>query len=251
MFLGSMKVMYDKGMLNDVEEISCSSCGSLIGLFYILEKGNVDEVCRIAFEQDITDVASPNLKTLVKSYGILNPKKLVSKIIKSTGGLDLTFRELYEMNPIKLYIATFDLVTNKTIYMSIDTTPDMKITTAIVRSVSIPFVFCPEIERDLSHIYLDGSVCDPTPYVPFIGKKDVFEIRYANRPSTSVPRNLFQFIRLVIVALLHNRYDYTDFPRITIIPLDNLDVYDFKMNTDKKMILFKEGYEQAMSKLSV
>ena len=122
-FIGALKYLKEFGKLDDLEEISCSSSGSMVGFFYILTKGDVDRMLSLSIDSPLEDLAKPEIKCLLEKFGLIDAdrfEKYMSKVAKSMVGKDPTFKELYEINPIKLHIPTYDLVLNKTIYMSVD-----------------------------------------------------------------------------------------------------------------------------------
>ncbi len=250
-FIGAIKKLKESGQLEDLEEISCSSSGSIIGMFFLLTKGDVDEMLRISLDVPLSDLAKPEVKSLLDKYGLIDSDKFeryMSKLAKKiTGGSDPTFKELYEWNPIKLHVPTYDLVTNKTVYMSVDTTPDMKVSKAVRRSISIPVIMSPDEYR-----YVDGSVAEFSPHVPFLGRTDVFEIRFRwfSKPKRRA-KNLFAYLYDVVFAFLSNRVEYTEFPRLDIYTDDTFELFNFSMNTDQKLELYRSGYFQAGERLQV
>lgn len=246
MFLGAMKYMSEKGMLSDVEEVSCASCGSLIGLFFVLFAGDMDRVSRIAFESSLGSAAKADVKTFMSKFGFIDTSKIEKLIVKSLEGVDPTFKELYDMNPVKLHISTYEMISGRTIYMSVDTTPDMKVSHAVRRSISIPIVFTPCIENGC--VYIDGSTIEVNPYAPFLGKNDVLELRWRRNPVLkTIPKNVTQFVKLFIFSFFESSRlgnEYTGFDRIELYSSNDTLSYDFNMNTENKIMLFNEGYSQ-------
>lgn len=246
MFLGAMKNLSEKGCFDDLTEISCASCGSLIGFFFVLFSGDMDIVCRLAFESSLGSAAKPNVKNFIHKFGFIDASKIEEIVVSSTGGKDPTFKELYDLNPIKLHIPAYDLLTGRTIYMSVDTTPHLKVTRAIRRSISVPFMFSPCIEDGC--VYLDGSTAETSPYSPFIGKNDVFELRWRRNPiEPKVPKNVTQFIKLFVYSIsesMRTYAQYTDFDRVDLVSSNDSLAYDFNMSCENKILLFNEGYSQ-------
>ncbi len=240
-FIGALKYLKDTSCLDDLQEISCSSAGAIIGFFYVLNKGNVDQILKTALDAPLADIAKPDIQSLLTKFGIIDADRFEKFMVKATGGRNPTFKELYDMNPIKLHIPTYDIVMNKTIYMSVDTTPDMKVAHAVRRSIAIPIIMTPVDSR-----YIDGSVTERSPYVPFLGKNDVFEIRYVWEVSPNKrPKTFFQFLYSVVSTMLTIRSEYIGFPRIDISMSRDVEIFNFSMGTDQKLQLYKNGYYQA------
>lgn len=245
MFLGAMQGLSQSNILDDVQEISCASCGSLIGYFFVLFFGDMEKITQIAFDQDMKQFAKPDIKTFLKKFGFMDTSVIEKDVIKSAG-CDLTFKELYEMNPIKLHISAYELLTGRTIYMSVDTTPDMKVSRAIRMSISVPILFTPC--RENGQLFIDGSTIEPSPYVPFIGKNDVLELRWRRKPQMNkLPKTPLEFIKIFITSFFESfriGNQYVDYPRIDLEYNDDSVACDWLMNSDTKTQLFEKGYEQ-------
>lgn len=240
-FIGAIKYLKDTSCLDDLQEISCSSAGAMIGFFYVFSKGDVDKLLQVALEAPLADIAKPDIKSLLTKFGLIDADRFEKFMVKATGGTSPTFKELYDTNPIKLHIPTYDIVMNKTIYMSVDTTPDMKVAHAVRRSIAIPIIMTPVDSR-----YIDGSVTERSPYVPFLGKNDVFEIRYVWEVSPGKrPKNFFQFLYSVVSTMLTIRTEYSGFHILEISTSRDVEIFNFSMGTDQKLQLYKNGYYQA------
>jgi predicted acylesterase/phospholipase RssA len=239
-FMGVLKRLSDEKCLEDIEEISCSSSGALLGVFYIFMKGDFDKMLDVALSAPLLDMAKPNLKTFVTKYGFIDSGAF-EKHIQELFGRVITFKELYEMNPIKIHIATFNLSTDRTMYMSVDTTPYASVSSALRRSISIPFVMTPYIDEDC--MYLDGSTNEMSPFSPFLGKDDVLEIRCVDICKPKVlPISIIGYSFSLIKSLLLNRVSYDGFKRIDVY--SEVNVLDFKMTYEDKMKLFIYGYNK-------
>lgn len=244
-FIGVMKYLQDEGVLETLEEISCSSAGALVGFMYVFFKGDVSKMLDTSLEAPLDTIAKPDIKSLLTKFGLIDADRFEKYMTKIVG--QITFKELYEMNPIKLHIPTCDIMSNKTIYMSVDTTPDMKVAHAVRRSMAVPVIMTPVSRR-----YVDGSVKEFSPFAPFLGKSDVLEIRYRCENSYNAkPLNFFQFLYSVVFTLISNRQEYTDFPRIDVYADPDFQLFNFSMGLDQKLRLYTDGYHQAKKSLPV
>jgi len=235
-FIGILKSLSDQGKLNDIETISTASIGSIIGTFFVLYKGNMNDIARMMIESEPpTKLVNLNIKTFIKKYGFIDGEAL-KEYFKNSGLKDITFRELYQLNPIKLIISTYDITNSKTVYMSIDTTPDLDVLDAIIRSISVPLLFTPVDGR-----YIDGSFAEINPGGCMIGLSDVFELRcgFVKLLDEKKP-SLFTYILRILYAVLISRISYDDFPRITVEA--DFDIFEFSMSREKKEKLYLEGY---------
>ncbi len=251
-FIGALKCLHDHGKLSDLQEISCSSTGSILGFFYVITNGDFEKMFQCALEAPMDVLAKTDLKTLVRKFGLINTdrfEKYISKTAKKiTEGVDPTFAELYAMNPIKLYIPTVELISNRTIYMSVDTTPDMKVSHAVRRSISVPFIMSPHWEKGC--IYVDGSLQEISPFTPFLGKTDVSELRFAWNPSPMhKPKTFFEYMYLIVKNLISTRLESNFFEKIEITT--DIDIFNFAMSNEEKLKCYTDGYSQIIKIISV
>jgi hypothetical protein len=248
-FIGVIKYLIDEGLLDDLEEISCSSTGAVLGFSYVFFKGDPTKLLEVALKAPLDTIAKPDIKNLLTRFGLIDADRFEKYFAKVTDGINPTFKELYEMNPIKLHIPTCDIVTNKTIYMSVDTTPDMKVAHAVRRSIAVPLIMTPVNRR-----YIDGSVREFSPFAPFLGKTDVLEIRYRFESSALLetpPKTFFQYLYTIACTFISNRQDYMFFPRIDVHAGAEFQLFNFSMSLDQKLQLYTSGYHQAKTSLPV
>lgn len=243
-FIGVVTYLSDMKLLDDLEEISCSSAGAILGFMYVFFKGDVTKLLDVSLKSPLDTLTKPEIKSLLTKFGLIDTDRFEKYMVKISGGV--TFKELYEMNPIKLYIPTCDIVANKTIYMSVDTTPDMKVAHAVRRSISVPVIMTPASRR-----YVDGSIKEYSPFVPFLGKTDVLEVRfkYEMTQSLTPPSTFFQYLYAVVCTFISNRQECTDFPRIDIEVGPDFQLFNFSMSLEQKLQLYVDGYHQAKKSL--
>jgi len=239
---GVIKCFKDNGKLNDLEEISSSSSGALLASLYVLYEGDIDKVVDLILNTDIKKYTQINIKTFLKSFGFIETTKF-NDIFDTIGLRHITFRELYYKYPIKLHIATYDILTNKTIYNSIDTSPDMDVSESILRSISVPLLFSPIEGR-----YIDGSTVEYSPSTPFLGKVDVFELRATmdNRVSPP-PKTILQYIMTILRCIFSNRIKHDILPGLDL-PI-YFNIFDFSMEYEQRLEHYKQGYEVAACRL--
>lgn len=245
-FIGVVKYLSDDGILNDLEEISCSSAGAMLGFFYVFFKGDVNKLLQIALDAPLETLAKPDIKSLLTKFGLIDGDRFEKYMVKTCGGVSPTFKELYEMNPIKIHIPTCDIMSNKTIYMSVDTTPDMKVAHAVRRSIAVPVIITPVSRR-----YVDGSIKEFSPFGPFLGKNDVLEIRYSTGGLVpqQKPLTFFQYLYATVCTFISNRSEYLDFPRIDVFTGPEFQLFNFSMSLEQKLQLYTDGYHQAKKSL--
>lgn len=132
---------------------------------------------------------------------------------------------------IPLYVTASDMVTGNPVLFSTQTTPDMKIATALRASIAIPLLFTPVKYEKM--LLVDGGVFDPTPVraFPKTGEK-TYGIRI--KSNQVVKYDGFNYIMKVVDMLtcaIDNMYiDYDELSNNTDlffldVPYDNYRVY--------------------------
>jgi predicted acylesterase/phospholipase RssA len=234
--MGVLKYLKDFGHLAELKEISAASSGALISAVFILYKGDVERLFDFVVNVDIKQYTKIDIKNFIKKYGLINTNGL-EQLIFTSGLRDVTFRELYEIYPVKLHIATYDILSKKTIYCSIDTTPDLDVSNALLRSIAVPLLFTPVDGR-----YIDGSAAEFSPCSPFLGFNDVFEIRAENSLEIlTPPKSLIDYLKILISTLISNRERFDDFKRISV-PID-YDIFNFGMSSEERCDCYISGYQ--------
>ena len=98
LFMGTLSALSDKGALNDLETLSGASAGGLIAFMYILTKGDIVRMFELSAEIPLKNVMKPNIKSLLKTYGLVSSKKIAAVLKDLTQKMlqkdDVTFAEL-------------------------------------------------------------------------------------------------------------------------------------------------------------
>lgn len=158
-YLGSLKFLYEKNLINNLKNILGSSIGSLIGLMICL-KFTIDEMIQIGKHIDLDKLINlnNNFLDIGQNFGYDAGEK-IEKIIKiiifsKLKNNNITFKELYEMNNINLIVVGSNLTQNKVEYFNKDNFPDMYVWKAVRISCNIPLIFSPYKYKD--NYYTDG-----------------------------------------------------------------------------------------------
>jgi predicted acylesterase/phospholipase RssA len=244
MYLGVVSRLKREGQLDDLEAISGSSAGALIGFLYCLTKGDPTKVLDFALSVPVNQIMKPNIKSLLKDYGLIS----YTKIRKVLGGAcrtfigkdDVTFQELYEVCPTKLYVSAYCVDFMKTVYFSVETTPTMSVLDAVCASIAIPFLFSSVKLKD-GWNYIDGGAAEFVPGSPFLGQNSVLAIKLAWNRLPEV-KDLKSYAISILYSTMKLRHVY-DFPTLDLDSSET-DVYDFNASNDAKLKMFLKGYEQ-------
>ena len=242
--LGVLKKLADTKQLDSLEEISGSSAGGIVALLYIAARGNFERILNISLNIPIHKMIKPDLKTLLKNYGLIPYQRIKDMLSEALRKLipkksDITFKELYYHFPVKLHIPAFCVNTGQTVYFSVDTHPDMSVLDVVYMTISIPFIFESYEYRDWR--YVDGAFMETTPCAPFLNKQDVLAIRLVHK-SEQTFSDFKSYVNLILSAIMKNRYKYENIKHL-YIDIGDTSVYNFNMTTEEKMKMYTLGYE--------
>ena len=247
-YLGILYKLKESGGLDDLEEISGASAGSLVGFLFLIANQDIVKCLDYALAVPVKQIMKPNIKTLLKEYGLVSVSKirkvLVDVCSKFTTKIDLTFRELYEMTGVKFHVAAFCVDLIRTEYFSVDRTPDSSVLDAVCMSIAVPFLF--SASKLNGWHYVDGATAEVVPCGPFIGRprKEVMAMKLAWSRSNEI-KDLKSYGLAVMYSALRMRATY-DFP-ILDVNLEGSDVFDFGAETEGKLRMFMLGQSQQIS----
>lgn len=246
LYLGVISKLKREGRLDDLEEISGASAGGLLGFLFCVTKGDPTKVLDFALNVPVKQIMKPNIKTLLKDYGLISYTKIHKVLVQAcktfTSKDDITFQELFELYPMKLHISAYCVDFMKTVYFSVDTAPSMSVLDAVCATIAIPFLFSSVKLKD-GWNYIDGGSAEVIPGAPFLGK-DAFAMKLAWSRLEKV-KDLKTYAISILYSTMKLRHTY-EFPLIDIDVAGD-DVYDFSASNDVKLKLFLKGYSQTFS----
>ena len=245
MYLGALSALQDSGALNELETIHGASAGGLLAFIYLLTNRDIKKALDYSLSVPIKDVMKPNIKVLLKSYGLVSTKKVYKVLQDATRTFikqdDVTFAELYEHVPVKLYISACCVDLHTTHYFSVDTTPNMSVLDAICMTIAIPFLF--QSVRHGSWHYIDGGSLEAIPGGSLIGcdPKRVLAFTIGGEWIPHGVRDIKTYTISIVGAFMGLRHKYTQIPRIDL-DAGLTDTFDFGASSDNKFRLFLSGY---------
>jgi predicted acylesterase/phospholipase RssA len=246
-YLGALARLKDKGRLDALSELSGASAGSLLSFMYCLYKGDTKRILEKAVSINVKELMKPNIKSLLKNFGIvpLKPlKNVISEIcLAETGKSDITFRELYEHFPIKLYVTSYCVQLQKTMYFNTDTNQDMSVIDTVCASIAVPFLFSSFKMKDGMN-YIDGGCMETTPSDPFVGREECLALQIDWHVIALDLKNIKNYAIALLFANMSLRYNYP-------LPTHKLsvdeDVFDFGASSEAKIRMYMAGYAQEFS----
>ena len=227
--------------LKNLEAISGSSAGALIGLLLVLGK-SISEIFNIFLSVDIPSMVHPELNNVLTSFGLVNHEKM--KNFVNIYCENLSFQELFEKTKKKIYITAYCVNKSTTEYFSVDSHPQMKVYEALCMSMSVPFIFCAYEFGDF--LYLDGGTVEEIPGMAFLNKdkEDVMSLQIKSRfTHYEKITSLKSYLEIILNQILNNRLSYDDmYKNKKILNLDGINIFNFSMNENEKIALFIRGY---------
>lgn len=244
LYLGFINHLKKSGHIEDLDAISGASAGGLIGFLFCLFKGETTKLFDYILSVPVSKIMKPNVKTFLKDWGLVSSAKirktLSEVILEQTGKPDITFMELFQFFPIKLYISAYCVDFMKTDYFSVDSHPTTSVIDAVCATVAIPFLV--SAVKIGAWRYIDGGAAESAPGAPFLGMDDVFMIQLAWGKLSEI-KDIKSYALGIVYSTMSLRANY-DLPRCEI-EVPNIDIYDFNTSNDGKLKLFLSGYDQA------
>lgn len=234
-FLGRLKSMEKN--LSDVEEVSGSSAGSILALFWAMGM-TVDEMIDISLNVDVSEFVKLNIGTFFNKFGFVEMEPIREKLVEICG-CDPTFAQLKR----KIYVSAFCLNTSKTEYFSVETHPNMKVIDAVCMSIAIPMIFASS-EYD-GKTYVDGGTMEEYPMNPFIDKKP-HEVACIKLVIDDIYKETMEnpkdFLEALIRSTLKNRTRYNENFTMLNVDVGDAAIFDFNMSYEDKIRLLNVGY---------
>jgi predicted acylesterase/phospholipase RssA len=242
-FLGALTRLKQVGRLDELEEISGASAGALLAFVFALAKGDTTKVLDFTLTVPIKQMMKPNIKSLLKDWGLISNSKLRTVFSdmteKFTGKRTVTFKELYDWWPVKIHMASYCVNTSKTVYFSVDSTPGMNVVDAVCATIAIPFIISSAKLNDGWH-YIDGATAEAIPGGPFLARQreDVLVLAFEWGLVPDI-KDIKSYALALITTQMRSRATY-DFPILNLNSGD-VDIFDFSAGQEQKLKLFMRG----------
>lgn len=236
--LGAIARLNSDGRLGDVQTISGSSAGSLLAVMCLLYDFDMWKILSESLKIPLTSLSeSADIQAFISDYGFIS-QEVTRELITSVIG-SITFKELYEKNPIIVYITSFCIEYNKTVYFSVETHPDMSIVDALCMSIAMPFLFSP-IKYNGVH-YIDGALLEAFPIVRVVHDPPedtlILQLKYSYESKMG---SFGGYLATLLNIPMSLRKTYGK--KSHEIYLGDINTFDFKMTEDQKLHLFVTGF---------
>lgn len=254
-YFGIFESIFENKIINEnldgIKEIITTSAG-IFPSICLLIKFKLNLCKEIVLNYDFLDlVNSDNLKIddFLVDFGFFstdNIGKFISTIVKNKlNKKDLTLKELYEYNNVKLTVKVFNATKKQLEYISHETDPDLSISKLAQMTTAIPGFFKPVKYND--YLYVDGGLRGHFP-IEVCKSKDYLGlfIKGGTVTKTGILETLpiLEFIYSLMVIQDQTVYD------IQNNKIDKRIIYaeigyglKFDMNKSDKNNIINKGYE--------
>lgn len=194
---------------SDVGALSGCSSGALLGLLWVVLKGDIPEILDFSLKVPIKTVMKPNIKNLLLHFGLI-PLERIQKVLqtiflKSFGVKDMTFSQLYKVRPIDFYVSAFCVDRSETVYFSHKSHPGQSVLEVVSASIAVPLIFSSVLIGPWR--YIDGAIQEEVPFMPFIDRPIWETLAIQTTPSVPRPtKNLASFIMNLFSSALRLRH---------------------------------------------
>lgn len=182
--VGVLKALEENGV--QVEFVSGSSMGSLVGAFYAtgMRPDFMDRLARTLSWRHWVDVTVPRV-------GLIAGKRIHEMVTLLTRGVD------FSKTNIPLAIVSTELMTRRLVTFTTGRVSD-----AVRASISIPGVFVPYVRDD--GVFVDGGVMERVPIsaVKALGARRVIAVDVATVMKDEVPSTMLDVIMLSLDAMM-------------------------------------------------
>lgn len=258
-YAGVFKLLEEYDLRKDVKHVIGSSIGAMAGVYLVLNY-SYEEILEIVMDfemKKIQDISANTILQAPATYGIDSGKKFMefykTLVIRKGYHVDITLKELYEINGIKFTIVTTCIEDCKAHYMDYLTDPDIPLWKAAFMSSCVPFIFVP-FEYNGKH-YIDGGIIDnhPLQYIDATKMNGLGFVLYDNLTGNELASainyvmTIFKCYNHCITQEKFAKYD----ANIIRIKVHNVKFYEAAVEKSQLAELVKVGYESSKDRIKL
>ena len=178
-YLGILRYLYINDLHLHIKDVAGTSFGSAFAILFALKipiEIIEEQFYLFSKNEDMKLISTKNIKNIFRDYGLVSTHKYLiylKKYIQDTFNKDdLTFMEISKMFGINLHINALCINTGKNVIFNINNTPNTYILQACAASMSIPFIYKPEIIDN--KYYIDPGMIENIMQIEFYNVKKDF-----------------------------------------------------------------------------
>lgn len=253
-YIGILEYLQEYNLLKNIKEFVGCSIGAFSALLMILGYDN-KELKEIFCNYDLENLKKFKLSNILNKYGLDSGDRIkffIKTFLKNKNfSENITFKQLYNKTNKKLIVTVTNLNKKETVFLSVDTRPNMKVYIAIQMSMCIPLIFQPILYN--KQYYVDGFLTCNFPLRYFFDKDiDHSKILAILLESNSQHNNIDVFEDYIYNVL---QCSFSTIKKIesNIAKSKNINIINLKINVpgnfnlnispDNKKKIFKDGYD--------
>ena len=256
-FIGCIRVMEERGLLQNIKEFVGASAGSLLALMLTL--GFDAEEIREFVRANLTNEKSLKISLkdawkITKTFGFDDGENIIELIHlildQKKRDRTITFIELAKLTGKNLVITVANVNRESVEFMCVDNTPDLDVCTAIRASTSVPILYQPVLYKE--EYYVDSLFFNNFPidfFKRWSTEKHTIGLNIVMR-KTSV-NSIWDFFRNLFHGTVHARTagDHEMVCEVDCSELPNFDVRNMRFdlslsNFERLLALGEEATEQ-------
>jgi NTE family protein len=162
-YIGSLKVLKEYNIYENIEHVAGVSVGSLFALLFILQI-DPDFLLDFIINLNFKDYIDIDIDNIIINQSILQGEKftdILKQIISFKIDPDITFADLKRHSKIMFTVNALNITDSKLEYFNYKLTPNIKLIDAIRASSCLPLIF--PSYRINDKYYFDGGICNNCP----------------------------------------------------------------------------------------
>lgn len=263
--IGCCRYLEEQGKLSEAKHFIGTSAGAIICLCLCLGYNSYEmeqTLYSLITDPVISSIDVTEVFQFLETFGFTKGENLITAIrkilYKKTGKTDMRFIDVAKIKGKNLVVCVANVTKEREEFLSVDTTPELSIVTAIRMSCSIPFIFTPCTHEGM--MYVDGAFYNnfPMDYIRQYHLKDYIGINILNACEHKCD-TFFQYAyRLMCCSF--NRINCKNIKEaednIVNVDIPDSEWFSFKTMTltiSEEMVkeMIKKGYEAIKAKLSL
>jgi NTE family protein len=248
-FIGIVRLIQEKKI--NINGLSGSSIGALV-CFLIVLGYTAREMEYLALNLDLGFLEDIQVKILFSDYAINSEEKIITLIrffLKYKGfDPDINFSDLYDKTKIHLAINATNITDYSQKIFDYINTPLVGVYRAVRASISIPFLWSPEVIEDVS--YVDGCLSKSMPIDVFEPDENTMGFALFSNSPKSPPEDIGDYFRKIISCLTHrsnvSELEIYQLKGYTVVSIDTYHVsaLGMRISDDELRIITLSAYNK-------
>jgi len=252
-FIGSIKVLSERGLLHSVKEYCGVSAGAWMA-FMMACKVPLPVLERLILELDFGVVRNVKPDAIIgfpETFGLDDGSKFVNLleiIFRTILKLDIntTWEDLGINKGVQFRCWATDLTMRTSREFSLKETPGARIIDALRATTAIPMYFIPHIDPLTGNMLSDGAIQGNLPlrYLTKDECNETLAIGFNSASETSTPQDLMQFMKAVFDCMVYSRNEEIMERwkhNIMRISTDNYPAWNFEASREDRQMLLAAG----------